>query len=59
MYLKSKVYTKFITTLGFNNYQVLLFGLINDPSLFQQYVNKILFQHLYKFCQIYLDDVFR
>ena len=50
IHLESEDFTTFITSLGVYKYRVLLFGLINDPALYQQYINNILFEFLNDFC---------
>jgi len=38
-------------------YKVLLFGLTNSPTTYQQYINDVLFNYLDVFCTTYLDDI--
>jgi hypothetical protein len=38
-------------------YQVLPFGLTNSPTMYQRYINKVLFKHLDNFCTTYLDNI--
>ena len=49
--------TAFQTRYGNSEYQVMLFGLFNAPTSFQEYVNKILAEKLDIFVIIYLDDI--
>ena len=35
----------------------MLFELINESAFFQHYINDVLFNCLYKFCQTYLNDI--
>ena len=48
--------TAFRTPLGHFQFKVLSFGLTNAPATFQAAMNKV-FQHLGKFCLVYLDDI--
>ncbi len=57
MHSDSKNYTIFIITLEVYKSKVLLFELINDSILFQQYMNDVLWDFLNDFCQVYLDDI--
>ncbi len=57
MHSDSKNYTIFIITLEAYKSKVLLFELINDSILFQQYMNDVLWDFLNDFCQVYLDDI--
>lgn len=38
-------------------YLVMLFGLCNAPAVFQNFVNEIFRDLLYKFLVVYLDDI--
>lgn len=58
MHSESNDYTKFTIVLGFYKYLLLLFSLTNSPSLFQQYINILLFEHLNEFCPTCQDHVF-
>ncbi len=49
--------TAFKTRYGYFEYQVMLFGLINAPATFQDYINKILAEKLDIFVIVYLDDI--
>ncbi len=57
MHLDSENYTTFIIALEVYKSKVLLFDLINDSALFQQYMNDVLWDFLNDFCQAYLDDI--
>jgi len=57
MHRNSEDLTTFITALGQYKYRVLSFDLTNDPSIFQQYVNEVLWENLNIFCQAYLNDI--
>ena len=48
--------TVFWTRYDYFEYQVMPFGLSNDPATFQGYVNKILAKKLDIFVIVYLDD---
>ena len=49
--------TAFRTRYGFYEYLVMPFGLANTPSLFQNFINNILYGMLDKFCIAYIDDI--
>ncbi len=49
--------TAFRTHYGHFEYQVMPFGLINAPAMFQDYINKILAEKLDVFVIVYLDDI--
>ncbi len=57
MHSDSENYTIFIITLEVYKSKMLLFELINDSILFQQYMNDVLWDFLNDFCQVYLDDI--
>ncbi len=57
MHLDSENYTTFIIALEAYKSKVLLFNLINDSVLFQQYMNDVLWDFLNDFCQVYLNDI--
>ncbi len=50
--------TAFKTCYGHFEYQVMPFELINAPTTFQDYINKILVKKLNVFVIIYLNDIF-
>ncbi len=54
---KSKDLTTFITFFNIYKYRIMLFELINESAFFQHYINDVLFNCLYKFCQTYLNDI--
>jgi len=39
-------------------YKILFFGLINNPIIYQYYINNILFDYFDNFYIIYLDNIF-
>jgi len=57
MHSDSENYTIFIIALEAYKSKVLLFKLINDSVLFQQYMNNVLWNFLNDFCQVYLNDI--
>ena len=57
MHLSSEDLTIFIISFDFYKYHVRSFELINDSTFYQHYMNNVLFNYLYQFCQIYLDDI--
>ena len=50
MYLNNEDFITFITFFGVYKYRMFLFELINDPAIYQQYMNDILFEYLNDFC---------
>ncbi len=57
MHSDSENYTIFIIALKAYKSKMLLFELINDSILFQQYMNDVLWNFLNDFCQVYLDNI--
>ena len=49
--------TTFQTRYGLYEYLVMLFGLANAPSSFQNFINEILHGMLDEFCTSYIDDI--
>ncbi len=49
--------TAFRTHYNHFEYQVMLFGLTNMPTMFQNYINKILAEKLNVFVIVYLNDI--
>ncbi|KAL0149844.1 hypothetical protein M9458_054892 [Cirrhinus mrigala] len=49
--------TAFITPTGHYETLVMLFGLCNSPSVFQQFINDVLRDMLGRWCYAYLDDI--
>jgi len=56
MSIESKNLITFIIFFNVYKYKVMLFKLINESTFFQHYINDVLFNCLYKFCQTYLND---
>ena len=52
-----KVKTGFITSEGLYEWNCLPFGLCNAPSVFQEYMNKVLGGILWIYTLVYLDDI--
>ena len=57
MHLNNEDLTIFITSFGAFKYKVLSFGLINESVSYQQYMNKVLFNFLNCFVQVYFNDI--
>lgn len=57
MHPDSEDLTTFKTRFGTFKYRVMPFGLCNGPASWRNYMNDILFEHLDKFCSVYLDDI--
>jgi len=47
----------FITRFGLYKMLVTLFGLYNTPTIFQNYINHILYNALNNYCTAYLNDI--
>ena len=47
----------FCTRYDHFEYLVMLFELVNVPTIFQAYINKALVGYIDVFCMIYLDDI--
>ena len=50
--------TVFRTRYGFFKSLIMNFGLFGVPSIFQNYINDILYEHLNTFCSIFIDNIF-
>ncbi len=57
MHSDSEDLTIFIIFFDLYKYHVMLFKLINESTFYQHYMNDVLFEYLYQFCQIYLDNI--
>ncbi|KAI2666816.1 Transposon Tf2-6 polyprotein [Labeo rohita] len=49
--------TAFITPTGHYEYLVMLYGLVNAPSIFRDFMHEIFREYLHKFLVIYIDDI--
>ncbi|KAK3539787.1 hypothetical protein QTP70_013220 [Hemibagrus guttatus] len=49
--------TAFVTPTGHYEYQVMPYGLANAPSVFQDFMHKVLRDFLHKFMVVYIDDI--
>ncbi len=49
--------TAFITPTGHYEYCVMPYGLVNAPSIFQDFMHEVLREFLHKFVLVYIDDV--
>ena len=47
----------FITFFSIFKYKVLFFNFINELMFYQQYINKVLFNFLNHFIQVYFNDI--
>jgi hypothetical protein len=47
----------FRTKFGHFEYLVMLIGLTNMPALWQQLINKVLYEYLFVFVIVYLDNI--
>ena len=54
---RDKSLTVFHTHFELFEYLVMLFGLCNEPALFQNYINDTLCEYLNNFCTMYLNDI--
>ena len=57
MHLNNENFTTFVIFFEIYKYEVLLFELINDSVIYQQYINDIFFKYFNDFYQTYLDDI--
>ena len=57
MHSNNEDFITFITFLKAYKYQMLSFGLTNNSTIYQQYINDILFEYLNDFYQTYLNDI--
>ena len=57
MHLNNKNFIIFIIFFSAFKYKVLLFNLTNESVFYQQYINKVLFNFLNYFVQIYFNDI--
>jgi hypothetical protein len=53
----SEEITIFRTRFGQYKYQVLPFEFTSGPSIFQRYINSVLFSYLNEFCTTYVNDI--
>ncbi|XP_016366290.1 RNA-directed DNA polymerase homolog [Sinocyclocheilus rhinocerous] len=49
--------TAFVTSTGHYKYWVMPYGLVNAPSVFQDFMHEVLRDFLHKFVLVYIDDV--
>ncbi|KAK3512423.1 hypothetical protein QTP70_009845 [Hemibagrus guttatus] len=49
--------TTFIMPTGHYEYLVMPYGLVNVPSVFQDFIHKVLREFLHKFVLVYIDDI--
>ncbi len=49
--------TAFVTPTGHYEYLVMLYGLVNAPSVFQDFMHKVLRENLHRFVLVYIDDI--
>ncbi|KAI2644548.1 Transposon Tf2-6 polyprotein [Labeo rohita] len=49
--------TAFITPAGHYHYRVMPYGLVNAPSVFQSFMNKVFREFLHQFVVVYIDDI--
>ena len=57
MHSNNEDFITFVISLETYKYRVLSFELTNEPIIYQQYMNDILFEYLNDFCQAYLNDI--
>ena len=57
IYSKSKNFIIFVTSIKVYKYYIFLFELTNNLASYQHYINNILFEYLYNFCQVYFDNM--
>ncbi|KAK3508365.1 hypothetical protein QTP70_022939 [Hemibagrus guttatus] len=49
--------TAFVTPTGHYEYLVMPYGLVNAPSIFQDFIHEVLQEFLHKFVLVYIDDI--
>ncbi|KAK3506178.1 hypothetical protein QTP70_012512 [Hemibagrus guttatus] len=49
--------TAFVTPTGHYKYLVMPYGLVNAPSVFQDFIHEVLREFLHKFVLVYIDDI--
>ena len=49
--------TAFRTKFRHYKYLVMPIGLTNTPALWQRLINELLYEYIYKFVVVYLDDI--
>ncbi|KAI2645437.1 Transposon Tf2-6 polyprotein [Labeo rohita] len=49
--------TAFVTPTGHYEYLVMPYGLVNAPSIFQNFIHEVLREFLHKFIVVYIDDI--
>ncbi|KAI2668774.1 Transposon Tf2-9 polyprotein [Labeo rohita] len=49
--------TAFVTPPGHYEYQVMPYGLVNAPSVFQNFIHEVLREFLHHFVIVYIDDI--
>ncbi|KAK3513069.1 hypothetical protein QTP70_000954 [Hemibagrus guttatus] len=49
--------TAFVTPTGHYEYLVMPYGLVNAPSIFQDFIHKVLREFLHKFILVYINDI--
>ncbi|KAK3554648.1 hypothetical protein QTP70_031051 [Hemibagrus guttatus] len=49
--------TAFVTPTGHYEYLVMPYGLVNAPTIFQDFIHEVLREFLHKFVLVYIDDI--
>ncbi len=49
--------TAFVTPTGHYEYLVMPYGLVNAPSIFQDFMHEVLREYLHRFVLVYIDDI--
>ncbi|KAL0180404.1 hypothetical protein M9458_025846 [Cirrhinus mrigala] len=49
--------TAYVTPTGHYEYQVMPYGLVNAPSVFQNFIHEVLREFLHHFVIVYIDDI--
>ncbi len=49
--------TAFVTPTGHYEYRVMPYGLVNAPSIFQDFMHEVLWKYLHRFVLVYIDDI--
>lgn len=49
--------TAFVSPKGHYEYRVMPYGLVNAPSVFQEFMNEVFWEYLHKFILVYINDI--
>ncbi len=49
--------TVFVNSTGHYEYRMMPYGLVNNPSVFQDFMHEVLREYLHRFVLVYIDDI--